>query len=464
MVSDARPAPIVAGPARVVLAPLAVLPAAVAAAVRRPSLVVAATVLLVCLPAGVQDIDASGHVTVVDLAAGVVVLVVAVRVVAGDRISTRRGWLPFAAAVGAFALATVTAADAGESLRGFVRYTELFVLIPVAVAMAVRDRRDVLLVAGAVVVTTVFEGALGVWQYTTRTGASYGGEFVRAVGTFGSGQVLALGALVGYGLLVTLALGLALRGAARIALLGTAALLALPLTLSLSRGAWIATAVAVLLMLVVFDWRIAAAITLAAVVGGLAMSAAPGSGTAGSDTFGQRATSIASAGSEPDRSVQDRYALWQTAVDIWAAHPVTGVGLKDFAAYRDSYAPLSLSAGSDVDDPTSGFRRQALMSAHNQYLMVLAEQGTVGILAFGGLLAALMAGAVRRRQPISDAGRRPLPRDAGRLLDLVAPAIMGSALVSFLYSDVGAGPTGALVAVLIGLVARRGLIVPRVAR
>jgi O-antigen ligase len=453
MVVQARAVPIVAGPARVVLAPLAGLLTAVAAAVRRPSLVVAVTVLLVCLPGPVQDIDPAGHVTVVDLAAGVVVLIVAVRVAAGDRISTRRGWLPFAAAVGSFALATVTAADAGESLRGFVRYTELFVLIPVAVALAVRDRRDVLLVAGAVVVTTVFQGALGVWQYATHTGASYGGEFVRAVGTFGSGQVLALGALVGYGLLVALALGLALRGTARIALLGIAALLTLPLAASLSRGAWIATAVAVLLMLVVFDWRIAAVLTLVAVLAGLTTAAV--ARPSGSDTFGERLTSIVSSGSEPDRSVQDRYALWQTAVDIWADHPVTGVGLKDFAAYRDSYAPLSLSAGSDVDDLTAGFRRQPLLSAHNQYLMVLAEQGTVGILAFGGLLAALTAAAVRRRPHISD---------AGRFLGLVAPAVMAWTLISFLYEDIGAGPTGALVAVLIGLVARRGLVVPRVAR
>jgi hypothetical protein len=314
-----RPAVLVTGPARVVLAPLALVLAAIDAAVRRPSLVVAGAVLVVWLPSGLQDVSASGDVTAADLAAGGVVAAIAVRILAGDRTATRRGWLPYAAAVAAFAVATVTATDAGESLRGFVRYTELFVLVPVAVALAVRDRRDVLLVAGSLVVTSVVEGTVGVWQYVTRTGASYGGEFVRAVGTFGAQQVLALGALIGYGLLVALALGLALRGAPRIALLAIAAFLTLPLALSLSRGAWIATAVAVLVMLVVFDWRMATLAVLAVALAGLTASA-------GSGTFGERLTSIVSSGSEPDRSVKDRYALWQTAVDVWAHHPVTGVG------------------------------------------------------------------------------------------------------------------------------------------
>ena len=98
--------------------------------------------------------------------------------------------------------------------------------------------------------------------------------------------------------------------------------------------------------------------------------------------------------------MQDRYALWHAAFAIWADHPVIGVGLKDFAEYRDSYASVELSAGSDVGDRSSGISREPLLSAHNQYLMVLSEQGTVGILAFGGLLVTLGAGrgaAARRR-------------------------------------------------------------------
>jgi hypothetical protein len=421
----------------------------------RPSLLVVATILLVTPPSGVTDVSTSGHVTPADVAAGLVILAVVLRWFAGDRVGTRRGWLPFAAAVVAFAVATVIATDVSASARGFVRYSELFVLIPVAVAMSLRDRTDILLVAGALVAVTAFEGAVGTVQYLTKTGASYGGQYVRAVGTFGGDQVEALGALLGYGILVTLALGLATRGRPRIALVGAAAALTVPLWLTLSRGAWIATAAAVLLMLVVFNWRAALAAALAAAVGfGLMSLSANGS----SGAFNERLTSIVSSGSAPDRSVRDRYALWSTALAMWADHPIFGVGMKDFARYRDSYAPMSLSAGSDVDTRGQGFRREPLLSPHNQYLMVASEQGTVGLLAFGGVLGTLAVGSLRRRRGPAG-GAAPSTVD-GRFLDLATPAIMAWTLVDFMYGDVGAGSTSVLLAVLLGLAARRSVIVP----
>jgi O-antigen ligase len=422
----------------------------VRSALTRPSLLVVATVLLVIPPSGVEDVSTSGHVTPADVSAGVVILVVVLRLLAGDRIGTRRGWLPFAAAVVSFAVATVTAADVSVSARGFVRYSELFVLIPVAVAMTLRDRWDVLLVAGSLVAVTVLEGVVGVVQYLTKTGASYGGQYVRAVGTFGADQVEALGAMLGYGILVTLALGLAARGRTRIGLTATAALLTVPLWLTLSRGAWIATAVAVLLMLVIVNWRAALAVAgTAALVLAVMSLRANASGSA----VNERLTSIVASGSAPDRSVRDRYALWSTAGAMWADHPVLGVGMKDFARYRDRYAPMSLSAGSDVADRSTGFRREPLLSPHNQYLMVASEQGTVGILAFGGLLGTLAVGAVRRRRTRDD----DLPT---RFLDFAAPALMAWTLVDFMYGDVGAGSTSVLLGVLLGVVARRSVIVP----
>jgi O-antigen ligase len=130
------------------------------------------------------------------------------------------------------------------------------------------------------------------------------------------------------------------------------------------------------------------------------------------------------------------------------------VGLKDFAEYRDSYASVSLSAGSDVGDRTSGVSREPLLSAHNQYLMVLSEQGTVGVLAFGGLLVTLGLGAVRRRPAL-------LPAAEERFLDLAAPAVMVWTLIDFAYGDIGAGPTSVLLAVVLGLVVRRSVIIPR---
>ena len=48
-------------------------------------------------------------------------------------------------------------------------------------------------------------------------------------------------------------------------------------------------------------------------------------------------------------SVRDRYALWDAALGMWRDHPVTGVGPKNFTDYRDTYASVGLSSGSDVD-------------------------------------------------------------------------------------------------------------------
>jgi O-antigen ligase len=450
MCGAVHPSVVLRGPLRVALSPLAWLLTAVDAAVRRPSLMVAATVLLVCVPSGDPS---SSRVTPADLGAGALVALVGFRLLTGERPAARRGWLPFAAVVVSLAVASVTATDVTVSVIGFVRYTELFVLIPVAVAMSLRDRVDVRLVAGALIAVTVIEGAVGVYQYLTGTGASYAGEYVRAVGTFGAEQVMALASLVGYGMIITLALGLALRGRARLLLLGTAAFLLLPLGLTLSRGAWIATACAVLVLLVIANWRLATvSVGLVAVtVAVLMLGAGPSDPASG--TFDQRINSIASSGSEPDQSVKDRYALWGAAVDMWADHPVNGVGLKEFAQYRDSYAAVSLSAGSDVGDPSTGVGRAPLLSAHNQYLMILSEQGTLGILAFGSLLAMLAVGAVRRRAT-------SLPRTEERFFDLAAPAVMVWTMVDFSYGDLGAGPGSVLLAVVLGLVVRRSAITP----
>jgi hypothetical protein len=444
------------GAARVALAPLAWLLTAVDTVMRRPSLVTAAMVLLICVPSPPQDVSSTGHVTAADLAGLVLVGVIAVRMIGGDRATVGRGWLPFAMALVAFAVATVTAQDFSVAPVGFVRYAELFVLVPVAVAMTIRDRRDMLLVAGSIVATSVYEGALGVWQYFTQTGAAYAGSFVRAVGTFGAFQVLALGALVGYGMVVTIALGLTLRGRPRLLVLSIGALLTVPLVVSLSRGAWIATACSLLLMLAMHNWRLAAATVWAAMLAmavALAVPSTPQSSSA-SPTISQRLTSIVSTTSEPDRSVRDRYGLWQTAIAIWADHPVVGVGMKNFSEFRDSHAPLSLSSGSDVADPAIGFRREPLLSAHNMYLMVLSEQGLIGFAAFLVLFGTLTVTSFRRRP-------RGQPVVEGRFLDLAAPTIMVWTLVDFMYGDIGAGPTGIMLAAVLGLVARRSLVIPR---
>jgi hypothetical protein len=56
-----------------------------------------------------------------------------------------------------------------------------------------------------------------------------------------------------------------------------------------------------------------------------------------------------------------------------------------------------------------------------------------------------------------------LPEAQERFLDPAAPAIMVWTLIDFGYGDIGAGPTSVLLAIVLGLVGRRSVIVPRAA-
>jgi O-antigen ligase len=208
---------------------------------------------------------------------------------------------------------------------------------------------------------------------------------------------------------------------------------------SFSRGSWIATGCAVAVAMLLTDVRLAlrgALFTAAAavvLVGGL------GVGGAGVTA---RLDSITRVAGAPDHSVSDRYDLWTTAGRIWRDHPVTGVGPKEFPQYRDAHAPLRLSSGSDTAGAGAGFAREPLLSPHNMYLLVLSEQGLVGLTAFAVLFLSLLLGTAR----LAWAGRG----GAGPGAALVA--LLTWQLVDFLYADIG-GTTTVLVSVVLGLAA-----------
>ena len=271
---------------------------------------------------------------------------------------------------------TVASPDIASSLSGFVRDVQIFVLVPLAVVLLVRDRRDLGIVFGAVLGLGLGEALYGIWQAATGAGASIGGANVRAVGTFGAVDVMAMSVVVGFALLVLTAFTLVAprygAAAVPVALAGLG-VLALALLLALSRGSWIALAAAVGLMLLVFDrWLAVKAAVCCAALGLVAF------GVLGGGAIAQRYASIAGSVSAPDQSVSDRYDLWAAAGRIWADHPVAGVGVKNFPAYRDTYAGIELSSGSETDDPVNGYTRQPLLSPHDEYLLILSEQGALG--------------------------------------------------------------------------------------
>jgi len=401
-----------------------------------PVLPVVVVIALLGLPAA-----ADSGASPADLACGPVVLWAAVATVRGTRRPlTRTAVVVLGLPVVGIAVAATGAVTPGDGITGLARYLQVFVLVPLAVVLLVRDRRDARLLLWSLAGLALWQGAVGVHQFLTGTGASYQGADIRAVGTFGPSDVMGMASVVASGAVALTGLALGTRARRqRLVAAGCALALLVPLALSFSRGAWIATAVAIGAQLLLAGVRRAAkvfAVTVAVsvvLVGGLGVGAA---------SLQERLASITQVTDAPDQSVLDRYTMWAAATDMWHEHPVTGVGLKAFPAYRDAHASLALSSGSDIEGAGQAFRRQPLLSPHNMYLLVLSEQGLLGLLTVAGSWLALLVCALHRL------------RRAGRARDcaLAACGLVLWHLVDFLYADIG-GPSTTLTAVCFGLVA-----------
>ncbi|NUR10173.1 MAG: O-antigen ligase family protein [Nocardioidaceae bacterium] len=431
----------------VVLAPEAPPPVAAPrrGLLRRPSLLVALTVLLVAVPDAQHATGVRlASVTAADLGAVLLVGAVGLSVLGGRDLGPLRDKMligPVAMLVAAI-VSTWWSTDPVLSLVAVSRYAEIFCLVPVAVLLAVRDRTDVAIVLGALVVLGAGEGALGVFQSATGTGAGYQGQTIRAIGTFGVTDVLAMATVVSCAQLVLL--GVALRSGSRRRVWAAVGVLALtlPLLLSLSRGALLATIVAAGVMVLSTGLlrALGVGLVLAAVlVLGLSV-------TGGLDqTVVQRVASIGDSAAQPDSSVQDRYNLWSTAISIWHVSPVTGVGIKQFPAYRDSHAPLGLSSGSELQTATS-YERGELLSPHNEYLLLLSEQGVIGLGSYLLFVLVLVA------RHLSMLGDRPRG-DVRDVLRLVSLGWLVWYAVHLSYGDLSGG-TAVMYSVLLGLMLR----------
>ncbi|MFF1659812.1 O-antigen ligase family protein [Streptomyces sp. NPDC058252] len=397
---------------------------------------VVAVIVLLGLP-----VAPDSNATPADAASGLVVLWAVVRTARqARRPLTRTAAVVLGLPVVGIAVAASGAATPGDALTGLARYLQVFVLVPVAVVLLVRDRRDARVVLWSLVGLALWQGSVGVHQYLTGTGASYQGAYIRAVGTFGPTDVMGMATVVAFGLVVATGLALGARGRQQRAVAVVCALaLLVPLALSFSRGAWIATAAACGAQLLMAGLRRAVKLFAAAVAAAVVLVGGLGIGTA---VLQERLTSITQVTAAPDQSVVDRYTLWAAAAGMWHEHPATGVGLKAFPQHRDGHASLALSSGSDTEGAGRAFRRQPLLSPHNMYLLVLSEQGLLGVLTVAGSWLALLVCALRRL------------RRAGRARDcaIAACGLLLWQLVDFLYADIG-GPSTVLTAVSFGLCA-----------
>jgi len=413
------------------------------ALVRRPAIWAVLAVLMVGYPGGTPSSGVSAAtVTPADLLAVTLASVIVLTVLAGRDVSVLRApvmALPVVMVVVA-GVSTVLSTDPVFSAAGFVRFVEIFALVPTAVVLAVTDVVDVVMLLGALVALGAFEGVVGVYQAATGNGAGFGAKNIRAIGTFGIGDQIAMATVVSVAMLVLIAVALrAAEAKLRWVAVGGVLALAVPLLLSLSRGGLLGFVVAAGVMVAAAGLR--QALRTLVVVAALALLAVAVTSAVESTVVSRFAT-VGSSATEPDRSVQDRYDLWSTAISIWRIRPVTGVGVKQFAPYRDSYAPLGLSSGSDQAGAGSYVRVQ-LLSPHNEYLLLLCEQGVLGLTAFLLLLVSLAFCHVRRM-------RSPPTGTVDSVLRLVALGLLVRYGVDNVYGDI-AGPGALLFSILLGV-------------
>jgi O-antigen ligase len=267
------------------------------------------------------------------------------------------------------------ATQLGPGLASLSRYAPNMLLLPIAYT-AMRTRRDLALVLGAIVLGAIVAASFGILQPADPTEVV---ESSRATGTIGDPNELAAVLLVG------LALGAGfLVGRGRSPLMRLAAALAVPLCaagvfLSLSRGGLVALG-ALLIAGTVFAgrWRLAITAMLVAVaVGGIVyfteLAPLPAR---------ERVTS-ANGGS-------GRTDLWTVGWRMVQAHPVTGVGIGNFPAVSANY----------VLQPGATQRADLIFSSapkvtHNTYLEVMAEMGVPGLLLFVAAIVTCMGCALK---------------------------------------------------------------------
>jgi O-antigen ligase len=335
---------------------------------------------------------------------------------------------------------TVLGTDFPQNIVGGARFLELFVLAPLAVMTSLRRRADALVVVGSIVGLALVEGSIGLFQALSGTGAAIGREHIRAVGTFGAYNIGALAGVTGVGLVICLAVAVVRRGRLRWAAAAGALLLLLAHLATLTRGAWVATAVAAVVVVsrgrpVRLFTTVAAALLVAFVVlPPLAQS---------NTEIGHRVDSLLSAESVPDQSLTDRLALWRAAEQMALDQPLTGVGPRAFPEHRDAYADLSLLGSSDISFQSDvNFEQVALKSPHNLYLLIASEQGLVVLLLYGTLAALLLVRGLMR------AARRR--SDESTQLALIGAGLLVFELMSTVSGDIG-GPGSVLLGMAFGL-------------
>ena len=280
--------------------------------------------------------------------------------------------------VGFFVWATLSllwAPDIGVAVESLTRYGPNILLLPIAYT-AIRTRRDISLVAAAIVFGALIAAAFGILQPPNPNLIA---ESTRASGTVGDPNELAAFLLVGLTLGAGLALGRGWAPGLRFAGALAVPMCAAGVFLSLSRGGLVALgALMIAGTLFAGRWRVAiTALLLAVAAGGVlyftALAPLPAR---------ERVTS--------SNGGTGRSDIWKLGLRMVRAHPLDGVGVGNFSEVSADYAlqPGTLERADLVFS-------SAPKITHNTYLEELSELGIPGFLLFMAIIVSCLRCALQ---------------------------------------------------------------------
>jgi O-antigen ligase len=319
----------------------------------------------------------------------------------------------------------VVAQQPSAVLKVLLMWTSFLLVYQLIVAEAgPRDVQTILVVlafSAAVVSAVAITKTAGHPQELLQSGTAARG---RATGTFTQPNQLAsfLALALGPALILAFSGPRALRPVA-----GAAALLGFAgVALSLSRGGAFAVFGCLLTLLLWPPIRRAAlgALVVAAVIVGFGGN--PLGNVQEVDTVFQRLSSVNYA--VQGRS-DPRFQIWKTAPEIFADHPLTGVGANQFSTVAPSYNLIETTTGEVYDH------------AHDVPLTIAAELGILGLLGWGWLVLATGIVAVRALR------RRAGPW--GALVVAVLASLVAVGLGGIVDYTVGSNVIGASVMILL---------------
>lgn len=147
------------------------------------------------------------------------------------------------------------------------------------------------------------------------------------------------------------------------------------LLLTQTRGAWLAAFVAIVVLAIL--WRPS---VLLVAIGGVAVTILALSGTVWTSAMAERLRSMFSLESNLSgfESSLGRLALAATAWRMFLAHPLTGVGLKNFPIVMPLYAPPGMPLAYEMG---AGHVLTSVEGPHSTYLSLLSEVGFLGLLS-----------------------------------------------------------------------------------